>query len=710
VAVQRPAFRPDVEGLRAVAVILVVLNHLLAVPAGGFIGVDLFFVISGFVITGMLWRQTKERTFSFRSFFVRRVRRLLPSALLVLLVTNLAVQYLFLGPRVQQTRTDTGWTLAFLANVHMSRTHTDYFHANDAPSLLQHFWSLAVEEQFYFVWPLVLVLLALLARRRAGAALVLPVTLALTVASFVYALHLVSLNPEKAYFSSPARAWELGAGAFLGLLVAWGLKVPGWLQHSFAWMGVGLVVVACIFIDPTLPFPGATALVPVGAGLALILAGTGRARPGVTRVLEWPVATYIGRISYPIYLWHWPVIVISEEVWGRNTMVWVAAPFVSVMLAILTHHLVEDPLRGRVRPRQAYRELLPMLRGNGLHKWAPLQNFAIGSMGYVLVLTTIAVTSVPTVAAALIPTSERVVASGSGASVLANESAPAEQVALSSAIEKAIRASKWGRLDPNIDALDAARAPEWIQSNCLNVTPETEARCVFGSVRARHHAVIIGDSIAVSYLPGLRDALEPLGWDFQLLTMALCNNAVGVIQDGKPYTACDDHRRWALAEVSRLRPELVMLSNVTNIDNIVPSLVVGTRLDTWEAGLAGSIHALLRSGAKVVVLSPPPGGTKLTTCDTRFATPQDCVTRVPESWDRMSAAEEQAAASQGAAYVNTSDWFCYFGVCPAVVGDMPVYVDGVHLTARYSRRLAPLMAHEILWASGHGSKPAKGHS
>jgi peptidoglycan/LPS O-acetylase OafA/YrhL len=693
VAVKRPAFRPDVEGLRAVAVILVVLNHLLAVPAGGFIGVDLFFVISGFVITGMLWRQATERTFSLRSFFVRRVRRLLPSALLVMIVTNLAVQYLFLGPRVQQTRTDTGWALAFLANVHMARTDTDYFHANDAPSLLQHFWSLAVEEQFYLLWPLLLVLLALLARRRSGAVFVLPVTLALTAASFVYALHLVSLDPAKAYFSSPARAWELGAGALLGLLVAWGMRVPGWLQHSFGWMGVGLLVVACIFIDPNLPFPGATALVPVGAGVALILAGTGRARPRVTRILRRPAATYIGRISYPIYLWHWPVIVISEEVWGRNPLVWVAAPFVSVMLAILTHHLVEDPLRGRVPPRQAYRELRPMLRGNGVHKWAPLQNLAIGSLGYVLVLTSIAVTSVPRVA---VPWNEsRIVDSSVASSPLPARKVSPAQAKLTAEIDKDLGATTWGRLDPSLDRLNDAGAPEWIHDHCLDVTPENEARCRYGPSNARHHAVLLGDSIAVSYLPGLRAALEPLGWDFQLLTMAVCNNAVSVLLKGKPYTACDDHRAWAIRRIRQIKPELLLMSNITNIDNVEPSKIVGSKLQTWMSGLEATLRSVVPAVGSVVVLSPPPTMGNLSACRTRFGTPRDCVTQVASTWDRMSVAEEQAAHQTRARYLRTDSWFCSAGICPSVISGIPVTIDGAHLTAAYSRSLAPLMLRSL---------------
>lgn len=688
----RPGHRPDVEGLRAVAVVLVVLNHLLAVPAGGFIGVDMFFVISGFVITAMLWRETSERTFTFRAFYVRRIRRLLPSALLVLLVTNLAAQYFFFGPRVEQTRTDTGWAMAFLANVHMAKTDTDYFHANDAPSLLQHFWSLAVEEQFYFVWPLVLVLLAVLARRRLGRRLVLPVTLLLTGASFAYAIRLVAEDPVQAYFSAPARAWELGAGAILGLLMSWGLQLPRWLQHSFAWMGVGLVVAACALIDPTQAFPGAAALVPVAAGLALILAGTGTAKPGLTRMLSHPVSTYVGRISYPVYLWHWPVIVISEEIWGRNVLVWVAAPFVSVMLAVLTHHLVEEPLRGKVPVPQAYRNLIPTLRGTGFVKWAPLKDFAIGSFAYALVLTSIALVTVPKVNAPFLPA---VVDSAVASNPIPKNVSP-EQAKLTAEIEASLRLTKWpAKLSPSLDELPESAAPEWMKDGCLDVNESNVARCRYGPVNAKKHAVIMGDSIAVSFLPGIRRALEPKGWDFQLLTMSICNNAVSVMHEGRPYAACYAHRAWAVKKVQGLKPDLVILSNFTNIGNIVRSSVANNELETWEAGLTSTLRLIRADMRATVVLSPPPTTGRLTTCKTRFNVPAACARSVGRDWDLMSAAERRAANAVGSTYIRTDTWNCYLGACPAVVAGTPVTIDGVHLTAAYSRLLSGVMAEQL---------------
>lgn len=216
----RPAagFRPEIEGLRAVAVLLVVANHL-GWATGGFVGVDVFFVISGFLITGLLLSEAgRTGRISFVGFYRRRARRILPAALLTLIGTNLAAHAIFLAVRAHQTAVDSWWALGFLANVHFAANGTDYFRAELPPSLVQHFWSLSVEEQFYVVWPVVIAAVLLVSRRiRAGRAVVRPAVFGalavIVIGSFVWALHETGSAPTRAYFDTGARAWELGAGA-----------------------------------------------------------------------------------------------------------------------------------------------------------------------------------------------------------------------------------------------------------------------------------------------------------------------------------------------------------------------------------------------------------------------------------------------------------------------------------------------------------------
>jgi peptidoglycan/LPS O-acetylase OafA/YrhL len=211
------SFRGDIEGLRAVAVGLVLLDHVLGWPAGGFIGVDVFFVISGFLITGLLVRE-RERTgrISFRAFYVRRVRRLMPAALAALVATTLAAWALFPRGRFWEAVDDGVWALLFGANIHFAQQGTDYFQQTAAPSPFQHFWSLAVEEQFYLLWPALI--LAVFALRPGGRGRLLgPAKVVVTAGSFAWSVHATMASPATAYFSTLTRAWELGVGALVAV-------------------------------------------------------------------------------------------------------------------------------------------------------------------------------------------------------------------------------------------------------------------------------------------------------------------------------------------------------------------------------------------------------------------------------------------------------------------------------------------------------------
>jgi peptidoglycan/LPS O-acetylase OafA/YrhL len=337
------AYRADIDGLRAVAVWLVVLYH--AWPKwvkSGFIGVDIFFVISGFLITSIILHDLERGSFSLREFYSRRVRRIFPALLTVLFVTLAFGWYVLLHHEFAQLGKHVSAAAAFLSNL-ILWNESGYFDNDHTTKPLLHFWSLGVEEQFYLVWPL---MLALFFRLRAGILLFLVITLA---ASFLYGLHSIFDAPDEAYFSPVTRFWELAAGGLVAyLLSARKPAIPG--RALLPTVGMLLLVLGALFIDTQRAFPGAWAVLPVAGTCALIVAGS---EGWVNKhLLGNPLMARMGRISYPFYLWHWPLIsfayiVIGEKPSPATKVILVLG---ALALAILTFRFVERPIQ-RARNR-----------------------------------------------------------------------------------------------------------------------------------------------------------------------------------------------------------------------------------------------------------------------------------------------------------------------------------------------------------------------
>ena len=269
-------FRPDVEGLRAVAVLLVVLYHC-GVSSGGFVGVDVFFVISGFLITGLLLREHERRQkVSLKGFYARRARRILPAGMLVIIATMLMAHHYENFISYGYLQQDGKWAALFAANIHYAKIGTDYFLQSVDPvqgSALLHYWSLAVEEQFYFVWPTIVLLVGLLARWWPLRRLVFIVALAGAVVSFLWSNHEVQTNAIWAYYSPFTRAWELGLGALIATVTIPLARLNRWVGVALAWGGLAAICVsAAIYSDSTV-FPGTAALLPVLGTVAVIVGG-----------------------------------------------------------------------------------------------------------------------------------------------------------------------------------------------------------------------------------------------------------------------------------------------------------------------------------------------------------------------------------------------------------------------------------------------------
>jgi peptidoglycan/LPS O-acetylase OafA/YrhL len=342
-------FRPDVEGLRAVAIATVVLYHA-AIPGfgGGYVGVDVFFVISGFVITELLLRQVdRYGRPQFGVFYARRARRILPAAGLVAVAAVLAT-YKWLGfIRGNEVADDARWVAVFLGNVHFAAIGTNYFQSQLPPSPLQNYWSLAVEEQFYLVYPSAILLLALAWRTYNLRRKVMLFSGAVVILSLAWCIHATAVDGASAYFVIWTRAWELALGGFVAAgRELWTRIKPG-ISVFISWTGLAAILFAAMRFSSATEYPGWLAVIPVGGAALVILGGTTYRRFGAEAILMRRLPGLIGRLSYSIYLWHWPVLMIASQAASKpltlgQRIFWLT---VSIIAAVITYRIVENPVR-----------------------------------------------------------------------------------------------------------------------------------------------------------------------------------------------------------------------------------------------------------------------------------------------------------------------------------------------------------------------------
>jgi peptidoglycan/LPS O-acetylase OafA/YrhL len=337
-------YRPDVDGLRALAITLVVLYHYAVVPqlTGAFVGVDVFFVISGFVITGLLLREREGtgRT-SILDFYSRRCRRILPAATLVLVATVLAT-YVFVGPALgNAAAVDGRWTAVFLANLHAALPGANPL------SPLATYWSLSVEEQFYLVFP---ALFLLVARSRGPGTLRtrMAVGLGLAIAAS-YSLSIVQTASHSywAFLSPFTRAWELAVGALIAVGTSWLKRIPTKLATALTWLGLGIFLYAVFTFTFTARYPGSIVAIPVIGAALIIAGGVSAPRFGAEFLLGLQPCRWLGQRSYSLYLWHWPVLIIAGQLAASGTLLTFRLPMIlfALGLSMVTYRFVENPIR-----------------------------------------------------------------------------------------------------------------------------------------------------------------------------------------------------------------------------------------------------------------------------------------------------------------------------------------------------------------------------
>ena len=669
--------RKDIQALRAIAVMAVFAYHLWPkrLP-GGFVGVDVFFVISGFLITCNLIREA-ERTGKIRiwRFWSRRGRRLLPAALTVILASAVGV-YLwvpqnlwpqFLRESIASTLYVQNWALAF--------DSVDYLAANNTASPAQHFWTLSVEEQFYIFTPLLLIGILFLARRiRSRRRAMLAGIAAVTAASFVYSIWLTSVSAPTAYFATTTRAWEFGVGALLVFAAGPRSLVAGRLAVA---LGLAGIASSTFILSSQVPFPGATAAWPVLATAAVIWGGPAMGRSWEALAGIAPVQ-FIGGISYSTYLWHWPLIVIAPYVLEHPLTVIdkVGILAATLVLAALSTRFIEDPIRYSSR----------LLGGNR----SPL---AIGVWGVFGMSVVVAVSGFGLASVE----ATRVLSVQRTAEIV--QEAP--QCLGGMAIVNADRCAGIIPADLLVPDPTQVSADSSNRTDCWAAVDVAELHvCSFGPANSPVRLAAIGDSHSNGFLAAYEAIAEQNGWRIDVaghngcyLTTAVQRKPVQAMVDG-----CEGWKANLNAYLDSVAPYDALL--VTNARNgLPPNVAKGVDItDATAEGLAAAWAPQTARGTRIIAIRDNPAmGADVVTCVVKYrlAAVAKCSLPKAKALGPRDALVEAVGLSDNARVVDMTDIYCPAGVCLPVIGNVVVYQNKDHLTATFVTSIIPVLSDRI---------------
>lgn len=683
--------RRDIEGLRAIAVGIVLLYHAgFSWMQGGYIGVDVFFVISGFLITSLLVREREDTgRISLSNFYSRRARRILPMSAVVVVATLIASLRWLEPLRRESLGVDAIGTATFSSNLIFADRGADYLQASLPPSPLQHFWSLAVEEQFYLVWPALIILVTLGVRHTR---LKVGITSGVVaVASFIACMALMDSTPAWAFFSPHSRAFELAIGALLAVLPTTRNQIARITEVGAAWLAVIAVLVVAVLFDDSIRFPGPWALLPVV--LTAIAIRGGDATYGPSWLLRVPPMQWLGSRSYSAYLWHWPVLILAEAAKGEKlTLVQASACLViSLALSELSYRFIENPLHVNkkivgLRALSLAVSLLIVVVGSGM---LMRNNPPVLASTDIIDAPTLTTTTVvgpveSTTTVPAVPT----------APTLPPITRGIQPVIESLAIKRVPQ-----NLTPTLGKVYLDE-PEIYKNNChVNFGSIQPKDCVYGNPESTKVVGLYGDSHAAQWFPALKLAAEQNDWKLIVYTKRGCPPANILTYSsvlGQTYTQCGE---WRKNVKKKMRADGVKVVLVVHFDRL---LSASNQLPIWQKdwrdGLQTTIKELRRIGAEPVLFAdtPYPGRDVPTCLSSNINNVQRCTLAVSESFrEDIAEVRNDLSIENNVALLQTRDWFCNKTVCPPIIGNILVYRDDNHITTTYAEFLAPLLASTL---------------
>jgi peptidoglycan/LPS O-acetylase OafA/YrhL len=632
-------FRPDIEGLRGVAILLVVGCHCsIGWCAGGFVGVDVFLVLSGYLITGLLaaeYRATSRINLS--RFFARRARRLLPGATLMLVVVTFVAAAILSPQEMELTGRAARAAGLYLSNVFFDRSAADYFAPKVEGNPLLHTWSLGLEEQFYLVWPLLVMFACRGAQRYLRS---IAVVAAVALVSFLFCFWATRAAPTVAFYELPSRAWELAAGAVLALLpTSWAARSGRW-SSAIGLIGMCMILGTAVLLKGGAEFPGWIALFPVLGTLATLLAGTVAPQGWTSAALSAAPLRILGSRSYSWYLWHWPFVVFAGRLFPAITVYGkIGAAIAALLIAALSFRFVERPVR-----QSRY----------FVDRSASSLSVAAGAIAV------------------------SVVASWS---LLAFGQAQRQQ-------------------DRRYELISAASGDRGgLPSRCYSAGPSIEVKvCEFGAPSPSPSMVLFGDSHAMQWFDPLLAAAKLEGW--RLITVLKVGCAASDTNPQHITAAADHCKQWrtrATQIIVAMRPSAVVMASYNGVtlrgdDNPDPPLSA----DDVRSGTRRTLQELSHAGAPIVVLRDTPlPPFDIPSCVARLlsqAKPGGSC-----DFDASVALNEAAhAAELGAAdglsdiyFLDMDDLICRGRNCPATQNGVPIYRDVNHMTATFTGTLGP---------------------
>lgn len=656
----RLGYRGDIEGLRAIAILLVVAAHA-NVPwlAGGFVGVDVFFVLSGYLITGLLLQEiAKTGHLQFANFYARRLRRLLPALLLMLLCTCLFAAVV-LAPGEQGGQAVAAATASvWFSNIHFAFAKLDYFSPGATSNLFLHTWSLGVEEQFYLVWPALMLLAFGAWRSKGNHVRRLKVAMfAIAAFSLLCCIELTRTAPQMAFYMMPLRAWQFAAGAMVWLYFNPPMDhdTDRQTQHNTAviarcigWLGFGLIVAAALWFDANTAYPGWRSLLPTIGAAAIVAVGVRAPNKGISRVLSWRPLQAVGRVSYSWYLWHWPVLLLGGALVTTNSPAYRAGlAALSFLLATVSYRWVESPIRHQAR-------------------WVVRPG--------VTVLAAIALMMTANVLC---------IAWFNATSAWANS--PAQQ--------------RYAQAHVDAPIIYSMPCDDWYHSDEVRF-------CAFGPSDAKHTVVLMGDSIGAQWFPAVAEVFNRPGWRLLVLTKSSCpmvDEPIFYPRIGRDYVECSNWRRNASRQVAKLRPDVVILGSVQTNNFSRTQWVEGTaRLLKVISGSAGHVY-ILRGTPHLPFDGPSCLSSRnwLPWLHLRRGTCQAPAFSQSDN-DVYAWLQEASRRFDNVAVLDLNEAICPDGQCRAERKGVVVFRDSQHLTATFAKSLSKELAGQISLETSSG--------